>query len=109
MAEGLQKVNDDNFETEVEMHEGIVMVDMGAVWCPPCKILDPIVGRVAAEVGGHAKVVSLDVDESRKTASRFNILNVPTLIFFKNGEEATRLIGVMPKENIIEQIDKLLG
>ena len=107
MAEGLQRVNDENFAAEVEQYEGTVLVDFGAGWCPPCRILDPIIAEVAGEVAGRAKVVSLDVDESRDTAVRFGILNVPTLIFFKDGAEVERLVGVVPKEIIIEQIDKL--
>ena len=107
MAEGVQKVNDENFEAEVEKYEGTVVVDLGAGWCPPCKILEPIIAEVAAEAADRAKVLSCDVDESRNIATRFNILNVPTLIFFKNGEEKQRLVGVVPKEMIIEEIDKL--
>lgn len=109
MAEGLVKVNDDNFQAEVEGYDGVTLVDMSAEWCPPCKMLTPIVAEVAVEVADRAKVVALDVDEARKTAARFNVLNVPTMIFFKNGEEVERLVGVSPKEKIIETIDKLIG
>jgi len=109
MAEGLKTVTDDNFETEVDKAAGVVLVDFSADWCPPCKILAPIVAEVAKEVTGRAKVVTLDVSASPKTATRFNILNVPTLIFFKDGEEARRLVGVTPKENIVAEIDKLIG
>ncbi len=107
MAEGVMKVSDANFGAEVEKYEGIVLVDFAASWCPPCKMLAPIIAEVAAEVSGRAKVVTVDVDEARRTAARFNILNVPTLILFKNGKEAKRLVGVSPKESIIEQIDKV--
>jgi len=109
MAEGVLKVNDDNFTAEVEKHEGVVLLDLSAEWCPPCKVLTPIIAEVAAEVAGRAKVAALDVDESRQTAVRFNVLNIPTMIFFKNGEEAERLVGVSPKERIIEVIDRLVG
>lgn len=105
MAEGLQMVTDDDFEAEVAA--GAVLVDFSADWCPPCKILGPIIEEVAKEVTDRAKVVSLDVSASPKTAARFNILNVPTMIFFKDGNEVTRLVGVTPKEKIIEEIDKI--
>lgn len=109
MAEDVGKVSDNDFEEKVEKASGVVVVDMGAEWCPPCKMLEPIMKEVAAEVAGRAAILSLDVDESRMTASRFNILNVPTMIFFKDGEEAERLIGVSPKENIVAVIDRLVG
>ena len=107
MVEALQIVTDDNFETEVEQAAGTVLVDFSADWCPPCKILDPILEEVATEVAGRAKVVSIDATASPRTAVRFNILNVPTMIFFKDGDEVTRLVGVAPKERIIEEIDRI--
>ncbi|HUV39771.1 MAG TPA: thioredoxin [Planctomycetota bacterium] len=109
MAKAVLKVNDDNFASEVEKSKDVVLVDMGAEWCPPCKMLAPIIEEVAEAVAGRATVAALDVDESRKTASRFNVLNVPTLIFFKDGKEVERLVGVSPKEKIVGVIDKLVG
>ena len=107
MVEALQIVTDDNFETEVEGAAGMVLVDFSADWCPPCKILTPILEEVATEVADRAKVVSLDATASPRTAARFNILNVPTMIFFKDGDEVTRLVGVAPKDRIIEEIDRI--
>jgi thioredoxin 1 len=107
MAEGVQKVDNANFATEVEKYKGTVLVDFSATWCPPCRILGPIIEEVSQAVAGRAKVVALDVDASGDTASRFNVLNVPTMIFFKNGKEVRRLVGVVPKEKIIQQIDEL--
>jgi thioredoxin 1 len=107
MADGVQKVDNTNFAAEVEKCKGLVLVDFSASWCPPCRMLAPIIEEVSKAVAGRAKVVALDVDESGDTAPRFNVLNVPTLIFFKNGKEIRRLVGVTPKEKIIEQIDEL--
>jgi thioredoxin 1 len=107
MAEGLLKINDDNFAQEVEQYQGTVLVDFSASWCPPCKMLAPIIKEVAGEVADRAKVGALDVDESRDTATRFSVLNVPTMIFFKDGKEAARIVGVTQKQKIIEQIDGL--
>ena len=107
MAEGVQKVSDVNFAAEVEKATGIVVVDFAASWCPPCRMLAPIVAQVAAEVAARAKVVTLDVDESRNTAVRFNVLNVPTMVFFKDGKEVQRLVGVTAKDKIIKVIDGL--
>ena len=107
MAEGVQKVDNTSFAAEVEQYKGTVLVDFSATWCPPCRILGPIIEEVSQAVAGRAKVLALDVDESGDTASRFYVLNVPTMIFFKNGKEVRRLVGVTPKEKIIEQINEL--
>ena len=109
MAEGVAKVNDGSFAAQVEQSAGVVLVDFGATWCPPCRILEPIIEEVAAEVSARAKVFSLDVDESGQTAAKFSVMNVPTMIFFKDGVEAKRMVGVAPKEAIVVAIDELAG
>ena len=109
MAEGVPKVDDGSFAAEVEQSKGVVLVDFGATWCPPCRMLEPIIVEVAAEVAGRAKVVGLDVDESRQTAAKFSVMNVPTMIFFKDGVEAKRMVGVSPTEAIVAAIDEVAG
>ena len=109
MAEGAVEVNDGNFEQEVEGTPGLVLLDMGAEWCPPCKTLEPIIEALAGEMAGKVKVCTLDVGEGPQTAARFGVLNIPTMIFFKNGEEAERLIGFVPKAEIMKVIDRLTG
>ena len=107
MAEGATKVTDRDFDAQVSKSTGVVLVDFAAAWCPPCRMLSPIIAQVAGEVAGRAKVVSLDVDESRNTAAKFNVMNVPTMIFFKDGKEAARIVGLAPKDRILQQIDAL--
>jgi thioredoxin 1 len=108
MAEGAPKVTDKNFDAFVTKDAGVVLVDFSAGWCPPCRMLAPIIDQIAIEVAGRAKVLGLDVEESQATASKFNVMNVPTMIFFKAGKEAARVVGVIPKDRIIAQIDALL-
>lgn len=106
MAEVVE-VNDSTFEQKVLKAPKVVLVDFAASWCPPCKILEPIIKDVAANVGDKALVAHLDVDESRQTAAKYGVLSVPTMIFFKNGQEQARLVGVNQKENIVAKIDSL--
>ena len=94
----------DNFEKEVLENKGTVLVDFWAPWCMPCRMLSPVVDAVGEEVA-DAKVAKINVDEQESLAARFGVMNIPTLIVFKDGKEVNRSVGVIPKENIL----KLLG
>lgn len=94
----------DNFEKEVLENKGTVLVDFWAPWCMPCRMLSPVVDAVGEEVT-DAKVAKINVDEQESLAARFGVMNIPTLIVFKDGKEVNRSVGVIPKENIL----KLLG
>lgn len=92
------------FEEEVLNSDIPVLVDFYAEWCGPCKMLAPIVDQVADELEGEIKVCKLNVDEAQDVASKFNIMSIPNLLLFKNGEVADQMVGAMPKEQLIEKI-----
>ena len=105
----LLKINVDNFETEVIESSIPVLADFAADWCGHCKRLAPIVEEVAAEMEGKVKIVHVDIDENQDTASEYNILSVPTLVLFKNGEEIGRNVGLISKSNLIDFINNNLA
>ncbi len=94
------EVTDATFGSEVEQHAGVTVVDFTATWCGPCRMLGPILDQVAAERAGEVKVVKLDTDENPRTAARFNVRSVPTMIFFKDGEAVGQIVGAVPKARI---------
>lgn len=98
----------DRFEDEVLKSEIPVMVDFWAEWCGPCKALAPTVDQIAEEYAGKMKVYKLDVQTEAALASKYGVSSIPTLLIFKAGEVADRIVGLQPKKNITDRIDKLL-
>lgn len=96
----------ETFQAEVLDAEGPVMVDFGAVWCSPCKMLDPIVDELAAEWAGAVKVVKVDIDHSPDIAFQYQIMGVPTLMVFKDGEVLDRMSGFKPKDKILQKFSE---
>src|SRR5688500_5236750 len=90
-------VTDVNFEAEIEQHSGLVVVDFWATWCGPCRLIAPIIDQLATEYDGKAKVAKLDVDSNIKTASRFNVRSIPTILFFKDGKLVDQVVGAVQK------------
>ena len=90
-------VSDTTFETEIEKHEGLAVVDFWATWCGPCRMVAPILEQLAVEYEGRAKVAKLDVDANQQTAIRFNVRSIPTILFFKGGKLVDQIIGALPK------------
>ena len=108
MSEFVKDVNDDNFENEVLKSDQPVLVDFWAAWCAPCRMLAPTVEAVAEKYQGKAKIVKLNVDENIEASSRYGIKGIPTLILFRGGREADRVVGVPSnaKDFIAQMIDK---
>jgi len=96
-----------NFETEVLKSDQPVLVDFYADWCGPCKMQGPIVHEVSEAIGDKAKVGKLNVDENQEVAQKFNVMSIPTLIIFKNGQAVETMVGVQTKDSLIEKLNKL--
>lgn len=92
-----------NFEAEVTNYEGKVLVDFWASWCPPCKMLAPVVEEVAEELT-EVKICKVNVDEQPELAMQFKVASIPTLIGFENGIEVKRSLGFIPKESVMELV-----
>lgn len=103
----LVNVNKDSFEAEVLSSDKPVIVDFWAEWCGPCKALAPILDEISNEVEG-AKVVKVNVDEAGELAQQYGIRGIPTLIFFKDGEVKSTLVGNQPKAEILKNINDLV-
>jgi thioredoxin 1 len=97
-------VTDDTFESEVLHVNGPTLVDFGAEWCAPCRMIGPVVEEIAEEYEGRLRVAKMDVDNNRQTPGRYGIHGIPTLILFKEGAEATRIVGYRPKEALVEAL-----
>jgi thioredoxin 2 len=102
-------VTDATFSAEVERSPVPVLVDAWAAWCGPCKMIAPVIDELAAEMAGRVRVAKLNVDENPMTAARFDLRSIPTLLLFKGGREADRIVGVQPKSEILRRLERVLG
>jgi thioredoxin 1 len=96
----IKKLNEQTFTSDVLQAERPVLVDFTAVWCGPCKMLDPIVKQLAQDWDGKVDVVKLDVDENPDLAYQYNVMGVPTLMLFKGGKPVERVTGYQPKDRL---------
>lgn len=108
MAEGITNVTDDDFEQEVLKNELPVMVDLWAVWCAPCRMIEPSVEKIAQAFKDKLKVVKLNIDENPKTPANYGVMSIPTLLLFKGGELKETIIGAVPQNKIENAINKHL-
>lgn len=102
-------LTDDNFEAEVLQSDQPVLVDFWAEWCGPCKMLEPVVDELAEDFKGKAKIGKLDVDANSKVAMEYNIRSIPSLLFFKEGEVAEQVVGVVAKKKLAQKLDELVA
>ena len=97
-------LTDDNFEEEVTFSEELVLVDYWATWCGPCKMVGPIVEEIASEYSGRLKVGKLDVDNNQASAAEQNVMSIPTLLIFKEGQVVAQQVGALSKTQLTEFI-----
>ena len=102
------EVNGNNFQKEVLESSIPVLVDLWAPWCMPCRMISPIVEELGNDNQGKLKVCKLNTDENQNIAARYGIRGIPTLLFFKDGQEVDRIVGVTPKPIIQKKLDAIL-
>ena len=102
-------VTDASFEADVLKSDVPVLVDFWAPWCAPCRIVGPVVEEIAGEYSGKLKVGKVNTDENQMRANSLGIRGIPTLILFKDGKEADRVVGAVPKAMLTQMIDRSIG
>jgi thioredoxin 1 len=105
----LTDVTDNNFQAEVIESDKPVLVDFWAPWCGPCRIVHPVLEQIAEERGEELRIVRLNVDENQQTAMTFEVLSIPTLILFKGGQVAKKVIGAYPKQKLEAELEPALA
>ncbi|MBI4180346.1 MAG: thioredoxin [Chloroflexi bacterium] len=102
-------ITDSDFEKTVLQSEKPVLVDFWATWCGPCRMVAPIVDELAEEYAGKISFVKLDVDQNPKTAAKYSIMSIPTLLIFKQGKPVSHIVGFRPKEELRRSLAGVLG
>jgi thioredoxin 1 len=108
MAGSLTNVTDNNFQAEVLESEKPVLVDFWAAWCGPCRVVAPVLEEIASE-RDDLRIVKLDVDANQQTAANYEVLSIPTMILFKNGQVAKKIIGAYPKKRLESELESELS
>jgi thioredoxin 1 len=104
VAGDINDVTDGNFQAEVLEHDKAVLVDFWAPWCGPCRVIAPSLEEIAAE-REDLRIVKLNVDDNQATAARYDVMSIPTLILFKGGEPAHKIVGALPKSRLVQEIE----
>ncbi len=108
MSDKIEALTDATFDEQVKSSEVPVLVDFWAEWCGPCKMISPVLEEIAEEQAGKIRIVKLNIDDNLDVTRRFDVMSIPTLILFKDGEPQVRLIGAKPKGALLEEISAYL-
>ena len=104
-SDNIFTLGESNFESEVLTSKGTVLVDFWAEWCGPCRAIAPVIEQLAAEYSGKAKICKLNIDADGAVAAKYGVMSIPTLLIFKDGSEAERIVGLRSFEFISELLD----
>ncbi|MCA1064419.1 thioredoxin (plasmid) [Rossellomorea sp. AcN35-11] len=91
---------------EQELKEGLVLLDFWAPWCGPCKMITPVLEELDKEMGDKVKILKINVDENKDSVQKYDVMSIPTMVLFKDGEKVDHLIGFQPKELLVSMIEK---
>lgn len=108
MAAGIANLSDTTFDEEVKSSDEPVLVDFWAEWCGPCKMIAPTLEEISKDYAGRLKIAKVNVDEALDVARRFEVMSIPTLILFKDGEPLLRIVGAKGKGQLLQEIDPFL-
>jgi thioredoxin 1 len=108
MADGIVTLSDSTFDEEVKGSSEPVLVDFWAEWCGPCKMITPTLEELAKDYAGKLRIAKLNVDDSPDVARRFEVMSIPTLILFKDGEPVQRMVGAKGKGQMVQELDPFL-
>jgi thioredoxin 1 len=108
-GEGVTEISDGNFDAEVLKSATPVVVDFWAPWCGPCRMIAPVMEKLSGQYGGKIKFCKINVDDNPASASRYQAMSIPLLVFFKNGAEAGRSVGALPEPALRSKIDAVLA
>lgn len=105
----IKELTDSDFHQEVDRSTFPYLIDFWAIWCPPCAMVAPVLEEIARDYDGKLSIGKINVDNEIKTANEFVIQNIPTMIIFNQGKEVERIIGALPKDQIVKKIEKYLN
>jgi len=109
VADGIVTLSDNTFDETIKGSDKPVLVDFWAEWCGPCKMIAPVLEEIASEQGEKVQIAKLNVDENPDAARRYEVLSIPTLILFKNGEVERRLVGAKGKGQLLQELADVIG